>query len=151
MILIKASSEEKSHFMNLMLLADESENMINKYLGACDVYAAFGKDTEAIAAAAVQRKGEKSAEIMNMAVRENLQGRGIGKAMLTSLLQELKKENVTRVMVGTANSSLDNIAFYQKAGFRMKEIRRDYFLAYPEIIVENGIRALDMIVFQQEI
>ena len=55
------------------------------------------------------------------------------------------------MIVGTANSSIDNIAFYQKLGFRMAEIKRDFFKAYPTPIFENGIRALDMIVFEKEL
>ena len=55
------------------------------------------------------------------------------------------------MIVGTANSSIDNIAFYQKLGFRMAEIKRDFFKAYPTPIFENGIIALDMIVFEKEL
>jgi hypothetical protein len=55
------------------------------------------------------------------------------------------------MIVGTTNSSIDNIAFYQKLGFRMAEIKRDFFKAYLTPIFENGIRALDKIVFKKEL
>lgn len=42
-------------------------------------------------------------------------------------------------------------AFYQKSGFRMLGIRRDYFADYPEPIIENGIRGLDMVLFERQL
>ena len=53
-----------------------------------------------------------------------------------------------RLTVGTANSSLDAIRFYQKAGFRMSGVNRGSFDAYPEPIWEDGLRARDMIMFE---
>jgi hypothetical protein len=52
----------------------------------------------------------------------------------------------TKVVVGTGNSSLDALAFYQKLGFRMEAIDRDHFVrTYPLPIVENGIFCRDMV------
>lgn len=55
------------------------------------------------------------------------------------------------MLVGTANSSIGNLAFYQKCGFRLCGIRRDFFLSYPQPIWENGIRALDMVMFERDL
>ena len=50
------------------------------------------------------------------------------------------------VEVGTGNSSLDALAFYQRAGFRIVGVIPDFFVDnYPEPIVENGIRCIDMV------
>nr|MBP6562703.1 hypothetical protein [Neisseriaceae bacterium] len=52
----------------------------------------------------------------------------------------------TTVFVGTANSSLNQLGFYQKAGFRLSHIVPNYFIDhYPDPIIENGLRALDMV------
>lgn len=50
------------------------------------------------------------------------------------------------LVVGTGNSSFDQLALYQKCGFRMKGIIEDYFIEhYEEPIFENGIQCRDMI------
>lgn len=84
-------------------------------------------------------------EIKNLAIAPGNQGQGLGKKAI-KLLQE--QPQVSRLVVGTANSSIDNLAFYQKCGFRFSDIRRDFFLQYPEPIFENGIRALDMLMLE---
>lgn len=55
------------------------------------------------------------------------------------------------MIVGTANSSIGNLAFYQKVGFRITEVKKDFFSKYPEPIFENGIQALDMIMFEKNL
>jgi hypothetical protein len=50
--------------------------------------------------------------------------------------------------VGTSDCSLGTIAFYRKAGFRFAGVRQGYFDTYPVPVVENGIRARDMVMFQ---
>jgi hypothetical protein len=48
--------------------------------------------------------------------------------------------------VATGNSSLNQLAFYQKMVFRLAAIDRDYFLrTYPEPIVENSIQCRDRV------
>ncbi|WP_328515413.1 hypothetical protein [Halobacillus yeomjeoni] len=74
----------------------------------------------------------------------------MGKKTL-ELATEIYHHSYTYLVVGTSNSSLDNIAFYQKAGFRFHKINKDFFLRYPSPIVEFGIQALDMVVFRKKI
>lgn len=90
-------------------------------------------------------------ELKNIAIVPKYQGKGIGKEILRQLTEECQKDGYQTVLVGTANSSIDNIAFYQKAGFRMEAIEKDFFSHYPEPIYENGIRALDMIFFSKQL
>lgn len=130
--------------------AEEDDDRIRAALGdpLCVVYAAL--DGEALVGAAVVRWERPSSELLYIAVAEQARGTGVGRQMMTALLQELPRHS--RVMlVGTANSSLDNIAFYQKCGFRMHEIRRDHFDYIQPPIVEDGIPMRDMIVFHYEL
>jgi hypothetical protein len=53
--------------------------------------------------------------------------------------------------VGTANSSIGNLAFYQRVGFRMDHVRKDYFSYYREPRYENGIQIRDLLVFRREL
>jgi hypothetical protein len=62
--------------------------------------------------------------------------------------QSLKKQmhyDAKALWVGTGNSSLSQLALYQKCGFRIREIESGFFESYPEPIVENGIRCIDMV------
>jgi hypothetical protein len=70
----------------------------------------------------------------------------VGRALVAAILSRLP-EHGDELLVGTANCSLDNIAFYQKCGFRMHSVKRDYFRYVQPPQHENGIPMLDMIVF----
>ncbi len=71
--------------------------------------------------------------------------------IVAAILEEARRRQVQSVLVGTANSSIDNISFYQKCGFRMDSIRRDFFTYCPSPVYENGIRTIDMIVFRYDL
>lgn len=123
----------------LLILADESEEIVRTYIDEGTMYE-IAMDGQVVGV--VQVIGD---EIKNLAIARGNQGKGLGKKAI-KLLQE--QPHVSRLVVGTANSSIDNLAFYQKCGFRFSDIRRDFFLQYPEPIFENGIRALDMLMLE---
>ncbi len=53
---------------------------------------------------------------------------------------------MTPLEVGTGNSSLEESAFYQKAGFRIVGMDRNFVVRdYEEEIIENGNRCDDMV------
>jgi hypothetical protein len=60
---------------------------------------------------------------------------------------------VRRAILGTGNSGIGQLAFYQKAGFRLWRIERDFFSAergYPDGIEENGIPLRDVVWMEQD-
>src|SRR4029453_3595008 len=59
-----------------------------------------------------------------------------------------RRDGASRLTVGTSDCSLGTIAFYRKVGFRFAGVREGYFDSYPVAVVENGIRARDMVMFQ---
>jgi len=67
-------------------------------------------------------------------------------ALVAAIQTELPAHGRT-LLVGTANCALDNIAFYQKCGFRMHSVKRDYFDYIQPTLQEYGIPMRDMIVF----
>ena len=103
-----------------------------------------------IAGAAVVRWGIES-EIELLAVDAARRGQGIGRAIVAALLKEAQRRGVKRLLVGTGNFSLDNIAFYQKCGFRMSHVRRGYFDNADPPEFWQGIKLRDMIVFDYEL
>jgi ribosomal protein S18 acetylase RimI-like enzyme len=95
------------------------------------------------------REGD-TLEIKNLAIAEGCRGRGVGRAAIGALVERAAASGITRLIVGTANSSLDALRFYQRVGFRISGVRRGFFESYPEPIVEDGIRARDMVMLDRE-
>ncbi|MEC1302309.1 GNAT family N-acetyltransferase [Lysinibacillus capsici] len=137
-------------FLPQLLLADESEVAVRKYLDKGTLYK-INCGELLVGVALVIPQTNTTIELKNIAIVPKYQGKGIGKEILRQLTDECQKDGYQTVLVGTANSSIDNIAFYQKAGFRMEAIEKDFFSHYPEPIYENGIRALDMIFFSKQL
>lgn len=61
---------------------------------------------------------------------------------------EARRRGARSVLVGTADASLENIAFYLKCGFRIDHVRHDYFDYIQPPIVHNGILMRDMLVLR---
>lgn len=109
-------------------------------------YAAYS-GTECVGAALMRWKPDES-EILYIAVREQDRGKGYGTALISELLKLARKQSTKAVIVGTANSSVDNIRFYQKCGFRMDSIRKDFFSYFGRAVYENGILIQDMLMLR---
>ncbi|MFD2170281.1 GNAT family N-acetyltransferase [Tumebacillus lipolyticus] len=143
---------ERNHeaYLPLLLLADPSEEMVRNYLPRGELYAWRSVEEETIGVLVLLQSEEGKVEIKNIAVREAYQGQGHGKQLLLTVLKNLKEREFREVIVSTGNSSIGNLAFYQKLGFRMIGIDFDYFLReYGEPIVENGIPCRDRILLSR--
>lgn len=131
--------------MDLLLLADPSEDMVRKYLiiGVCFIAKINNKT---IGVLIYKDCGPFRVEIMNIAVKEEYQGQGIGRKLINYAVDEIKKTNVKTIEIGTGNSSIFQLLLYQKCGFRISSIDKDFFRKnYNEKIFENGIECRDMI------
>ncbi len=130
--------------------ADEDDQRVRTTLAndAYTTYAAF--DGEQLVGAATVRWQEDESEIEYVAVASLVRGQGYGKAIMAALLDEARLRNIHTVLVGTGNSSPYHIAFYQKCGFRIDHIRKDYFDYIQPPLIENGIPLRDMLVFRWE-
>jgi ribosomal protein S18 acetylase RimI-like enzyme len=87
-------------------------------------------------------------ELKAVAVDTAQQNRGIGRRLLAAVIEDLRKRGVRRAIVGTANAGIGQLAYYQKAGFRLLRIERDFFSparGYPAVMEDNGIRLRDMV------
>ncbi|WP_319021446.1 GNAT family N-acetyltransferase [Carnobacterium mobile] len=100
---------------------------------------------------AVSFPDPQSVEVKNIAILQKHQNNGFGKQVLAIATHRYAAKGFRFLVVGTANSSISNIAFYQKAGFRLDSIKKDFFLHYPEVIIEDGIQAKDMLVFKKDL
>jgi N-acetylglutamate synthase-like GNAT family acetyltransferase len=144
-VIIRRLHREESPPFSLLLLADPSKEKVNEHLekGICFV---AEEDKEIIGVYILEEKNKTSIELVNIAVKEHLHGKGIGKKLIQHVLQSTKEQGYEIIEVGTGNSSINQLAFYQKCGFRMTGIERNFFLEnYKEPLFENGIRCQDMV------
>jgi GNAT superfamily N-acetyltransferase len=152
MILIRqAHPDEIESLIPLLLQAEESERALRWSLSnMVDAVYRAEQDGALVGAATMQWRGDPC-EIMELAVAPERQGQGIGRRIVARLIDEARRRGKSAMLVGTANSSIGNIAFYQKAGFRMDHVRKDYFWYYRKPIYENGIQIRDMLVFRYDL
>ena len=136
---------KSSHIsLDLLLEADPSKASISSYLPDSWCFAA--SDNERILAACVVKIQISSlAEIYNVSVYPEYQGKGIGSELLAFVLSQLPSKGINRVELGTGTFGYQ-LTYYQRLGFRVDSVMKDYFLLnYPEPIFENGIQHQDML------
>jgi GNAT superfamily N-acetyltransferase len=139
---------ERDAVFPLLLLAEPSERALRWSLEhLSDVVYRADRDG-ALVAAATMRWRDEPCELVELAVAEPWQGRGVGRAFIAWLLDEARRRAKGAMIVGTANSSIGNIAFYQRCGFRMDHVRHDYFWYDASGRAEHGIPTRDLLVFR---
>ena len=139
---------QREQYLPLLLLADESLQQVRSYMQRGTLYAYVGADSRAVGIVLTIPAKENGVELVSVAVDGSQQNRGIGRRMLVAVLEELRRCGVPRAVVGTANAGISQLAFYQKAGFRLLRIERDFFSparGYPAVMEDNGIRLRDMV------
>ncbi|MDO4293560.1 MAG: GNAT family N-acetyltransferase [Eubacteriales bacterium] len=141
-MIIQEIKENKKDYLSLLLLADEQETMIDRYIkrGTMYVLTDHGVKAECV----VMDEGDGILEIKNIAVLPGYQGTGYGKALIDFLVQKYSgKYNI--LQVGTGDSPL-TIPFYEKCGFIRSHRIKDFFIDnYDHPIVECGVLLTDMV------
>lgn len=129
----------------LLLLADPSRELVDAYIAEGECYVAE-ENGEIIGVFVAVALSTNTIEIKNIAVREDQQGQGLGKKLLYEAIAVAKSNGYAHIEIGTGNSSIGQLALYQKCGFRISSVLKDFFVQhYDEIIMENGIQCKDMI------
>lgn len=137
--------------MDLLLQADPSEDIVSEYLqrGECFVMEEEGR---IIGVYVLITTRPETAELVNVSIQEDHQGKGLGKLLIQHSIATAKSKKFKTIEVGTGNSSISQIALYQKCGFRITHVDRDFFMRhYDEPIFENGIQCIDMVRLSQDL
>lgn len=142
---------------SLLLLADPSEDKLATYLPQSRCFIALPEDSDpevlrnaasgqdALGACAVQPLADGGYELMSIAVAPEHQRRGIGSQLLQHVIGVFRYSGAPRLEVGTGSFGYQ-LAFYQRHGFRVTAIDRDFFVThYPQPIFEDGIQLRDML------
>jgi ribosomal protein S18 acetylase RimI-like enzyme len=146
--LTPASFDRERH-LALLLEADDVEEHIRGYLDRGELVEIH--EGNALIGVAVLVTDVETVEIWNIALAEEHRGRGSGRRAIELIAERCRQSGVSRLIVGTSDCSLGTIAFYRKVGFRFAGVREGYFDDYPVVVVENGIRARDMVMFEMEL
>jgi ribosomal protein S18 acetylase RimI-like enzyme len=145
---IKIVTENKEQYMDLLLLGDEQENMIKKYLYKGILYALFDQDLRTVCV--ITKENEKIYEIKNLATYEKYQSKGYGCKMLEYIIEQYKSKGEV-LLVGTGNNE-KTLLFYKNRGFTESHIVKDFFIKnYDHKIFENEKQLADMIYLKKEL
>ena len=144
---INAITQNKEKFMDLLLLGDEQESMIKKYLYRGELFALYDGDLKTVSV--VTKEDKNIYEIKNIATYEKYQGKGYGKIMVKYIIEKYK-DKCKILLVGTGESE-KTISFYKNCGFVYSHTVKDFFVNnYDHEIFEEGKQLRDMIYLKIE-
>lgn len=145
---IRKVENGKKQYLDLLLLADEQEDMIDRYLERGVMYVL--EDDGVKAECVVTDEGDGILELKNIAVEPAFQGKGYGKALVDHIIQTYKGQ-YTVLQVGTGDSP-STIPFYESCGFYRHHLIKNFFIDhYDHPICECGVQLVDMVYLQREI
>ena len=143
---IKKVTGVKKDYIDLLLLADEQENMIDKYLEKGEMFVL--EDNGIKAECVVTKENEGIYELKNIAVLPAYQRKGYGKRLIDFLFARYSDCKVLYAGTGDCPSTL---SFYHQCGFTESHRVENFFIEnYDHPIVEDGIRLVDMVYLKKE-
>ena len=139
---------DKKKYMDLLLLADEQEDMIDRYLERGTMY--ILDDDGVKAECVVTEEPGGMLEIKNIATAPSHQGKGYGRMLLDFIVQKYSGQ-YRLLQVGTGDSPL-TIPFYEKCGFTRSHVVKNFFIDhYDHPIYECGAQLIDMVYLQKKL
>lgn len=145
---IEKISENKKRFLDLLLLADEQERMIDKYLSSGDLFALYDGDLKSVCV--VLPVDKDTCELKNIATYERYQGKGYGRALLNFIFSFYISIYKT-ILVGTGEVPAI-LSFYESFGFKESGRVKNFFTDnYDHPMFENGVQLMDMIYLRKDL
>ena len=148
LINIKKERENKEQYLDLLLEADPSKEMINKYLGFGELFVLTYKD-EPVCVSVVTKIDNDTVELKNIVTKENYRKKGYAKKMIKYLVDNYKPR-YKKMIVGTTEN---NIPFYVKQGFdKYEKTIKNYFIDnYDEKIYDGNMQCVDMYYYSKDL
>lgn len=145
---IERVNENKKRYLDLLLLADEQESMIDRYLEDGDMFALFDDDLRTVCV--VTRIDHETCELKNLATYPAYQKRGYGMIMIEYVCDQYRG-TCTTMVVGTGEVP-SILSFYRKCGFERSHVVKDFFVDnYDHIMVEEGVQLVDMVYLRRRL
>ena len=145
---VELISDNKKAFLDLLLLADEQESMIDKYLDRGALFALYDGDLKSICV--VTNEGAAAFEVQNLATYEQFQRRGDGRYLLNYVCDYYKGYGSV-MLVGTGDVP-SALSFYENSGFVFSHRIENYILEhYDKPIFEDGVQLKDKVYLKREL
>jgi N-acetylglutamate synthase-like GNAT family acetyltransferase len=144
---LKEIIENREQYMNLLLEADPSKNMIEKYLHKGRMFA-IEKENKVICVAIVIEVNKDTCELKNISTVESEQNKGYAGDMIKFLFDEFSKK-YSKMIVGTTETMLP---WYVLKGFtRYSHKIINFFVDnYKEKLFEGKHQCVDMFYLEKE-
>lgn len=143
MTITRVTTLTKEHY-ELLLDADPSKKHVDDYTQRGQVFSLT--DTELLGIMVLIPTRPDTLELVNIAVSEAHRGKGYAQQLIAFAFETAKEQGIKTVEIGTGSTGYEQLHLYQKCGFRMTWIDRDFFVRhYEEEIIDNGIVLNDMV------
>lgn len=141
----------KKQYLDLLLLGDEQESMIDRYLERGTLFALHAAGLpEPICVAVITDEGNGVCELKNIAVSPTFQRKGYGKQMVDYLCRHCR-DSFHTMLVGTGESR-KTLQFYKNCGFQYSHTLENFFTDnYDHAIYEDGTLLKDMVYFSKRL
>jgi GNAT superfamily N-acetyltransferase len=145
---VEKITDNKKQYLDLLLLADEQENMIDKYLSNGDMFALYDDDLKTVCVVvAIDRE---TCELKNIATYEKYQGKGYAKAMI-KFVSDFYKPHFKTMLVGTGDVP-KILSFYESCGFEKSYFIKNFFTDnYDHPMFEEGVQLIDMVYLEKKL
>ncbi len=148
MMRIEKITENKKQFLDLLLLADEQENMIDKYLPGGDLFALYDDDLKSVCVVVAIDK--ETCELKNIATYQKYQGKGYGRALI-NFISDFYKNDYKTMLVGTGETPAI-LSFYKSCGFEKSHRVKNFFTDnYDHLMFDGDIQLVDMIYLKKDL
>ncbi len=136
----------KKQYLPLLLDADPSEKMVDRYLEQGEMFLLTVNGVPACEAVVIKISDEKC-ELKNIATAKDYRQNGYAAQMIRFLFQHYSMCYKT-MLVGTSESMAP---YYQKQGFQASHVVHNFFTNhYPKPIFEDGKQCVDMIYLRKD-
>lgn len=148
MNIVKINDNDKTKYMELLLIADEQVSMIEKYLYRGEMFALYDDDVRAICVITQEQTGIY--ELKNIVTVPKYQRKGYGQNLIAFIVDYYKKTG-SELFVGTGDSPMI-LRFYEKCGFVKSHVVKNFFIDnYDHAMFENGQQLIDMIYLKRNL
>ncbi|MBI9103033.1 MAG: GNAT family N-acetyltransferase [Spirochaetales bacterium] len=142
---------EKEVPLELLLLGDPDRKMVQKYMKTSIYFGAFIQD-EVVGIIALNEKRNSEIEIENLSVLPYYQKKKIGRALMEYSIDYSKGKGYKKILIKTGNTSVGQLALFQKLGFELSGINQNHFIQnYSGPIYENHFECRHQVVLEYRI
>lgn len=143
---IEKITGNKKKYLDLLLLADEQENMIDRYLERGDMFALFDDDLKTVCV--VVPVSKETCELKNIATYEKYQSKGYARTLI-EFISNYYGKNYKKMLVGTGETPRI-LSFYESCGFTKSHTVKNFFTDnYDHPMFEDGVQLIDMVYLEK--